>query len=104
MAPPTRSGCASAGTRVVLRVRRRATTRTTAPGSVATSASTPYTTATVTPSAAPSPTELNAHAAAPSRGPQPAMFVGTAEAVSTTSATGNSRAGDTSAPGARTAI
>src|ERR1700682_3281899 len=68
----------------------RPATIMTAPGRVATSASTPYTTATVTPSAALSPTAPNAHAAAPSRGPQPAMFAGTAEASSTTSASGSS--------------
>src|SRR3954468_8130738 len=78
--------------------RTRPATIMTAPGRVATSASTPYTTATVTPSAALSPTAPNAHAAAPSRGPQPAMFAGTAEASSTTSASGSSRPTGSSVP------
>ena len=46
-----------------------------------------------------SPAAPNAHAATPSRGPQPAMFIGTAIASSTSSASGSSRAGDAVDPG-----
>ena len=83
--------------------RRQVTASTTAPGRVATSTRTPYTTAVVTPCAAPSPAAANAHADAPSRGPHPAMFVGTDMATRASSASGSIRSGDAVAPAVRAA-
>ena len=55
---------------------------------MAASASTPYTVAVATPGSAPRPAAANAHAAMPSRGPQPPMLVGTAIATSIRIASG----------------
>src|SRR5205085_2126954 len=76
-------------------------TSTIAPGSVATNVITPYRTAVDTPWAAPKPAAPKAHAAAPSRGPQPPMLSGIAESVSTIRAIGSRGAGAESNPAVR---
>ena len=77
--------------------------RTAAPGRLATSTITPYTTAVATPSDAPSPAAANAQAVTPSRGPQPPML-GSAAACITSSASGSSSDGGAVTPALRAAI
>ena len=56
---------------------------------MAASERTAYTVVVATPWAAPRPAAPNAHAAMPSRGPQPPMLVGTAVASNTSMASGS---------------
>ena len=57
-------------------------------------ASTPNVTETVSPTAAVEPNAVNAQAATPSRGPQPATFSGIAEPSSTSAPIGSSWSGE----------
>lgn len=79
-------------------------TSTATPGTLATNANIPYTTATVNPCAAPSPAAPNAHANTPSRGPHPPMLSGSAMATSANSINGSNRVSGAVAPAARAAI
>ena len=81
------------------RRRRRADAATTAtPGSTAIIARTPNAVEAATPVAAPMPAAPKAHAATPSRGPQPPRFSGIDPASSTMSAPAVSRSGEAATP------
>ncbi len=77
--------------------------RTTAPGRLETSTSTPYTMAVENPWLADNPAAAKAHAVTPSRGPQPPMLVGRPMASSASSAMGSIRSGDSVVPAVRAA-
>ncbi len=87
--------------RCLLRAAR--STNTTTPGRQAIRLSTPYTTATVSPCDAPSPTEPNATAVTPSRGPQPPTLSGSAIARSPSTSSGSSAPSAACDPAARAA-
>src|SRR5262249_11247445 len=82
----------------------RRTRSTAAPGRLETSTSAPYTTAVATPWAAVSPAAPNAHAATPSRGPNPATFAGNPMARRASNVSGTSRDSGAVEPAVRAAI
>ncbi|OAL13788.1 hypothetical protein A4V12_18010 [Streptomyces noursei] len=81
----------------------RSATSTPAPGRLAARLSSPYTTDTDRPWAAPSPAAPKAQAVAPSRGPQPATFSGSAIASRASTISGSSTPAGAVTPAARAA-